>query len=483
MRSPARAAGGPAAEERRGPSAARPAWLMATAPDYLDPQLAYSTEAAEADWIAYTPLLTYRHRSGADGAELIPGLARRLPRVSPDGSTLPADAAKGPRLLERQTGQGERLQVHGRTRGPAQLGRQEVHHRQRRRRWSYDTGQAKRISGIVTDDSTGKINIKLGASVQRVLQRARPPGDGVGPQRHADARSQPPSSTWRRGLQNHGRRAGPALGHGEELPVRAARHPRHPHREPGPDHHQGRAGHSVSRRQGAAGPRRQLRPRDPTASRHPVACALGGKRLRAGPDSVDALLLHELRRATVQQRAGTKSRGHRAGQAGAGEIGQGIGAHRLLPDSPRGSSGTRRTHVLTATPTTLAIFECAPARQGVGHPATPVLVWVEDNSPQRAYARYYTKLLNRLGFNAHLRVVATPQDFGTIGKTSTDPQTGFASWFNDFPNPADFYYVLDAHSIRPSQQPECGPGPGPVHSAATREAQPGPAAGPGLGIE
>ena len=38
--------------------------LMGTAPDYLDPQEGYTTQAAEADWISYTPLLTYRHASG-----------------------------------------------------------------------------------------------------------------------------------------------------------------------------------------------------------------------------------------------------------------------------------------------------------------------------------------------------------------------------------------------------------------------------------
>jgi peptide/nickel transport system substrate-binding protein len=32
--------------------------LMGTAPDFLDPQLGYTTQAAEADWISYTPLLT-----------------------------------------------------------------------------------------------------------------------------------------------------------------------------------------------------------------------------------------------------------------------------------------------------------------------------------------------------------------------------------------------------------------------------------------
>ena len=74
----------------------------------------------------------------------------------------------------------------------------------------------------------------------------------------------------------------------------------------------------------------------------------------------------------------------------------------------------------------------------------PVTVWVEDSWPQRAYAGYYSKLLNRLGFDSHLRVAASPRDFGRIGKRSTDPQTGFASWFNDFPNPADSYEVVDA---------------------------------------
>src|SRR5215211_9310804 len=59
---------------------------MSTPPDYLDPQLAFTTEAAEADWIAYTPLLTYRHKEGTGGTELIPGLAQRLPRVSPNGT-------------------------------------------------------------------------------------------------------------------------------------------------------------------------------------------------------------------------------------------------------------------------------------------------------------------------------------------------------------------------------------------------------------
>src|SRR5829696_4063083 len=56
--------------------------LMGTAPDFLDPGLGYTTQSAEATWISYTPLVTYRHAEGAEGGELIPGLATDLPEVS-----------------------------------------------------------------------------------------------------------------------------------------------------------------------------------------------------------------------------------------------------------------------------------------------------------------------------------------------------------------------------------------------------------------
>ena len=49
---------------------------MGTAPDSLDPQSGYTTQAAEADWLAYTGLLTYAHANGQGGTQVIPGLAQ-----------------------------------------------------------------------------------------------------------------------------------------------------------------------------------------------------------------------------------------------------------------------------------------------------------------------------------------------------------------------------------------------------------------------
>src|SRR3954451_12081573 len=56
-------------------------------PDSLDPAVGYTVNSLEPGWLVYTPLLTYRHASGQAGAQLRPGLADSLPRVSPDGRT------------------------------------------------------------------------------------------------------------------------------------------------------------------------------------------------------------------------------------------------------------------------------------------------------------------------------------------------------------------------------------------------------------
>ena len=44
-------------------------------------------EGWEPLWLVYTPPLTYKHAEGAEGAELIPGLAEALPEISADGKT------------------------------------------------------------------------------------------------------------------------------------------------------------------------------------------------------------------------------------------------------------------------------------------------------------------------------------------------------------------------------------------------------------
>jgi peptide/nickel transport system substrate-binding protein len=68
----------------------------------------------------------------------------------------------------------------------------------------------------------------------------------------------------------------------------------------------------------------------------------------------------------------------------------------------------------------------------------PVVVYGEERSPRRQYLDYYTSVLNTLGFKATEKVVNSGVYFTTIGAPTLHPQTGFGSWNQDFPNPWDF---------------------------------------------
>jgi peptide/nickel transport system substrate-binding protein len=72
----------------------------------------------------------------------------------------------------------------------------------------------------------------------------------------------------------------------------------------------------------------------------------------------------------------------------------------------------------------------------------PVTVWGESRSPRRQYVDYFTNVLNDLGFRASEKIISSGVYFTTIGAPSTKPQAGFADWVQDFPNPWDFMQLF-----------------------------------------
>jgi peptide/nickel transport system substrate-binding protein len=83
-----------------------------------------------------------------------------------------------------------------------------------------------------------------------------------------------------------------------------------------------------------------------------------------------------------------------------------------------------------------------------GMEGQPVTVWSETRSPRKEFVAYYTDVLNQIGFKAKSKIIADAQYFATIGNKKSEPQTGFADWNQDFPNPSDFYLLMDANSIQ-----------------------------------
>jgi peptide/nickel transport system substrate-binding protein len=431
--------------------------VMVTPPDYLDPQLAYTTEAAGADWIAYTPLLTYRHKSGSDGTELIPGLAQRLPRISSDGRTYrfvlrrgltysngrPVVASDFEYTIERAI----RLGWPGKRFLTDHIVGAEA----------FDLGQAQEISGITTDDITGQISIDLirpwGAfenvlalpatglvptgTPLRDLSATPPPG--VGAYRITDV---VPGRSWTM-VRNH--RFEPLdipdvpSGSLERIAVKVV-------------HSSAAAADQVLSGQadgydpGAPLPPRIKARTEGLDSKHFDLVGIPSTVYFFLNVSEPPFSSELARRAVIT----ALDRSYMA------KLGKGT----LKPDCyliPDGIAG----HPSASCPYGDADDrgDLSDARQLVRDSVSAgflVDVWVEDSSPERAYARSYTKLLDRLGFDARLRIVATAEDFGRVGKRRTDPQTGFATWFNDFPNPLDFYSVLDSRFIGPPGSPNAG---------------------------
>jgi len=65
------------------------------APDYMDPGLAYSVNAWQIMQDTYIGLLTYKHVNGPEGATIVPGLAKDMPKISDGGKTYAFTLRKG----------------------------------------------------------------------------------------------------------------------------------------------------------------------------------------------------------------------------------------------------------------------------------------------------------------------------------------------------------------------------------------------------
>jgi peptide/nickel transport system substrate-binding protein len=129
-------------------------------PDYLDPALSFSLEGATALRNSYIPLLTYAHASGEAGTELIPGLAEELPEIDQGGRRYTLRLRPG---LEYSDGTRVRasdfrfaverlfrLNSLGSTFYSGIVGAEE-----------FARTKKGGISGIATDDRSGKIVIRL----------------------------------------------------------------------------------------------------------------------------------------------------------------------------------------------------------------------------------------------------------------------------------------------------------------------------------
>jgi peptide/nickel transport system substrate-binding protein len=417
--------------------------LMATGPDSLDPAVGYNSEALEADWLAYTPLLTYAHARGVDGSEVIPGLATDVPMVTDGGTTYtlklhegllyadgrPVKAGDFTRAVERAirlSWPGARQFITSRIVGAS----------------AFADSRANTISGITTDDAKGQITIRLTAAYgafEDVLalpalapvpsstpfrNEARRPPPGVGPYELEHVVPGRSFTLVKNPLWAKMKLLGIPAGH-VNVEVKITGDP---------------SANAASVLSNAA----DVFDWDQQISPQLLAEV---QQQAVGRSSTEVMNQAQLVFLNVTRKPFSSQLAREAVVTGLGASSVARpGESTLVPACyllPPGIFGHPHAPCPYADPA--GAGNLAAARQLVrqsGTRGTRVTVWSEADSPSRTWMGSYTLLLNQLGFKARLRVVPRKSYYATIGSRGLHPQTGFAELAPELPDPAEFYGSL-----------------------------------------
>jgi peptide/nickel transport system substrate-binding protein len=425
--------------------------LMGTAPESLDPGLGATTQSYEATWIAYTGLLTYAHASGEAGTKLIPGVAEGLPTVSKDGKTYtftlrkglvysndaPVKASDFAYTVERaiKLGWGNKEMLTENIVGGE----------------AFDEGKASKISGIETDDSTGKITIRLVAPYGPFANVLAFPAVGL-----------VPTGTPMKSLTNN---PPPGVGPYEianVVPNKSFALVRNPHFTsttiPGlPPGHADVDVKIVSNNQseaeqvlGNTADVFDYNDTIPPTLISQVENQAKGRYAKEPTVSGEYFFLNT-KEAPFNNSLAREAVSYAIDRRALERLDSGMldpGCFFLPVGMPGHPSAKCPYGEPEAAPNLAKAKELV--RQA-GLEGAPVTVWGETRSPHKEFVDYYASVLNAIGFKATEKIVADAQYYETIGNLSNKAQTGWVSFSQDFPNPIDFYQLLDAHSILPTE--------------------------------
>jgi peptide/nickel transport system substrate-binding protein len=425
--------------------------LMGTAPDSLDPGIAASAQAAEATWLTYTGLVTYAHASGQAGTRLIPGVAESLPKVSPDGKTYtftlrrglvysdgtPVRASDFAHAIQRtiKLNWGNKAMLTEHIAGAE----------------AFDKGKASSISGIVANDSTGSVTIRLtepfgpflnvlafpaaglvpGNTPIKPLSTSPPPG--VGPYRIAAVVPNRSFSLVRN--PQWSAHPIPGIPSGQaDIDVRIA------------SNNQAEAeqvlsgGADVFDFNDAVPPTLLSQVQARASERYAVQPTVSDEffflNVKARPFS--SQLVREAVNYALDRRALQRL-----------DSGMLKPACFFLPEGMPGHPSGACPFGDPAGPPDVAKARELVRRAGMA--GTPVTVWGGARSPHKEFVDYYASVLDSIGLKASVKIVADAQLAAAVGNMANNPQTGWLSFSQDFPYPSDFYQLLDAHSILPRE--------------------------------
>ncbi len=424
--------------------------LMGTAPDYLDPGESYTTQGYEPTWISYTPLLTYRHENGSPGTELIPGLASALPTVSSDGKTYTLTLRKGLVYSDGSPVKASDFKYTIERSIKLNWGGKSFFTNYIEGAADYDAGKSNDISGIQTDDSTGKITIALSEpygpfpnvlafpsaglvpSGTPMTNLSTKPPPGVGPYMITDV---VPNRSWTMVKNPHFASLNiPDIPTGslDKIDVKIQSNTQTEAQQV--LNNQADVFDTGDTLPPSILPQIESQASD-RFSREPIPSTFYFF-LNVTKPPFNNLLARQAVNTAIDRPAMQRLASGFL-EPGCYFLPPGIVGHPTSP-CPYGAATAHGD-----------INKAKQMVQQSGTAGQDITVWGEQRAPRTQYVQYYADLLNKIGYHATPKLISDTVYFPTIGNAKTDPQTGFADWVLDFPNPSDFYLLMNADSIQP----------------------------------
>jgi peptide/nickel transport system substrate-binding protein len=422
---------------------------MTSFPDYVDPQLSYTVEGWEVLWNTYTPLLTYRHQKGDPGTDVVPGLAKDMPEISPDGKTYRLTLRPNMKYSD-----GTPIKATDFTYAIKRLFKADsggsVFYEDITGAKDFADDKSDTISGIVTDDTSGDITITLdkpNGTFTNVLgltfAAPVPPTTPL----DKDATNNPPPSS------------GPFMISKVDAPnsLVMERNPQFKTvKDAGatevPDAQVDKIIVTQNKNNSAQVTGVEQNTIDymqspPDADRLSEVKAKFSDRFRL-ENSINTYYFWMNNKTApfndvrVRQAINYAIDPEALNRVFGGRLHP---SQQILPPGMPGHDEFKMYPGPDMNKAKQLLAEASPADKDI-------TVWTDDEPDRKRIGEYYHDLLNELGFNAQLKVISGDVYFTTIGNTSTpDLDTGFADWFQDFPHPDDFFRpLLNGENILPT---------------------------------
>ena len=418
-------------------------------PDYLDPAISYTAEGWTAMNEVYIPLLTYKHANGPAGSEVIPGLAKDLPKITNDGKTYTLFLRPGLKYSDGTTVKASDFPFAVERMIKLNSGGSSFYTSSIVGAEEFAETRKGGISGIKADDKTGEIVIdlvaprgtfanELGLMFVAPLPQDTPiedltahPPPGTGPYYFTKVQ---PNKAWEYARNPYWAKANSKAM--PDLPSGTI---------------DGAKITLISNAQSQvddveAGTQDWMQNLIPSSRYAEVKNQFEGTQLRVEPTISNYYFwmnttVPPFDDVKVRQAVNYAISSEALERIYAGQL---TGNRQILPP---GMPGYKEIDLYP--------YDVAKAKEMIKE-ANPsdmdVTVWGDNESPNDEAVEYFNDVLQELGFNTTLKILNADNYFTIIGnETTPNLDAGWLDWFQDYPHPNDFFQpLLSQESIQPT---------------------------------